>query len=241
MSLVFKIGMGVRLLPGDDGAQQPLECTVRTVEGPALVLAVGGHAVDEDTLAALEGRTLRAMVCRADAMYTFEGLLGAASPGGESWRLRFSVRSEPRRHQRRRWYRVERALDTVLRLPLDNRALRELRGEGLVREYWVRGLCHNISAGGIKLKLDLPPGHELLAHRDARISLDVVDVVDSLALNERLLHFLRLEGDPGAGVLVYGFADLVEDESNRLHKLNVRFEQQRTRQRLKSDPAGGPR
>lgn len=234
MSLNLTAGMGVRLLAGEGGVQVPVESTILAVDGNQLQLALEEAAV-EGRQDLLENRRLRAMVCRPDAMYTFEGLSGPLKPEGTRLLLRFTVDSLPRRHQRRRWFRVERSLPVDLWLPLENRALKEAGGECLLREYWVRGHTHNLGAGGLKLKLELPAGHALPEHREARIELRAGDTRDEVALEGRLLHFLRIEGAPEAGVLVYAFADLVEDERNRLHKLIIRFEQERMQKALREE------
>jgi c-di-GMP-binding flagellar brake protein YcgR len=235
VSLNLKQGMGVRLLVGEGAVQAPLETTILAVDGNQLQLATGG-AVEPEQRIELENRRLRAMVCRPDAMYTFEGQSGPLHPDGQRSLLRFTLDSLPRRHQRRRWFRVERSLPLELWLPLENKALQELGGERLIRDYWVRGHSHNLGAGGLKVKLELPPGHALPEHREARVDLRAEDGVDQVELEGRQLQFLRIEGAPEAGVLVYAFADLVEDERNRLHKLVIRFEQERMRKALKEDP-----
>lgn len=232
MSLVFKPGVGVRLLVGEAGAQFPLETTINSMDGTQLLLTLR-NPPDMDLALLLENRHLRAMVCRQDAAYSFEGHTGALSVDGTVLRLRYTVTGEPLRHQRRSSYRVERSMPAELWLPLENRAFFELGGTPLIREYWVRGVTHNLGAGGLKLKLALPEGHVLPGHHEARITLEVTDGRDAVSLEERKLHFLRIEGAPEAGVLVYAFADLLEDERNRLHKLIIRFEQEMIRRSLK--------
>ena len=234
MSL-FHTGMRVHAHRAGGGAQpKVLELVIRSVEEDQLVLA-GQQFEMGDLDHFVRGRLFLCSTFRPDAMVTFEGsVLDAGVSTGEA-RIRLRLEGEPNRIQRRKWYRIERALDLVIQLPLENRLLGESLGRSWIETWWVRARLHNLSAGGLRLQAILPPGHQLIRHREAHLRLSLQDREDKLDLLDRRILFRRMEGQAEDGQLAYSFADLDKDESSRLHKLNVRHEQRQLKEDRRED------
>ncbi len=214
---------------GEQGRQKVLELVV--VDAVEDLLVLDGAGFDPGDLELfLRGALFSGSAPRPDAMLAFEGRVADAALLPTGPRVQLRLAEEPRRIQRRKWYRVERGLDFVIQLPLENRPLGKSLGRSWLEAWWLRARLHNLSAGGLRLNVLLPEGHHLVRHREARVRLRLEDNEDCLELKDRRLVFRRLEGEADKGQLAYGFADLDKDEQSRLHKLNVRHEQRRLKE-----------
>jgi c-di-GMP-binding flagellar brake protein YcgR len=123
------------------------------------------------------------------------------------------------RRQRRKHLRVTRRLPVQLFLRLKNDFISRNHAEIFSYDCWVEATAVNVSAGGLRILLNLPKRHSVLSSDQVRISCHF----DDLRLQKRPLKWLRRDSSTEDVVLVFTFIDLNPIETEQLEKQNLRW------------------
>jgi hypothetical protein len=123
------------------------------------------------------------------------------------------------RSPRRKHVRVNRHVAMKLRLPLRNEALGRALGKDFTMLCWVQATAVNISAGGVRVVLELPRHHSAAPHREAVLRFDLSE----LHIHDRKVNLVRRDWSTGDTVMIYTFVDLSPEEVQAIEAHNMNW------------------
>jgi c-di-GMP-binding flagellar brake protein YcgR len=190
------------------------------IGGEPLLVSVG-ELIPADLAALPAGTRLDCRLHDANGVLRFESRVLGRQAHGRLDCLRLSDPARQSHQQRRQHLRVTRRLPVKLRLPLKNETLSRAKGREMLFDCWVEALALNLSAGGLRLLLQLPRQHAVAPHRRAQLRFEL----GGREFRDKPLNFVRRDWSQDETLLVYQFAALDPGESEWIEAHNLRWVQ----------------